>query len=50
MKRTFLKVIIVFFVFFAGTASILALDNICLETTGEGGKLVLDVDNWTYFQ
>ncbi len=50
MKKVFLKMLIVFFVFFVGTVSILALDNICLETTGEGGKLVLDVDNWTPFQ
>lgn len=41
--------IIIFMTFFIGTGSIMFLDNICLETTGEGGKLVLDVDNWGAF-
>ncbi len=45
MKKTFLKAIVIFLVFFIGACSIIALDTICLETTGEGGKLVLDVAN-----
>lgn len=50
MKKVLLEMIIVFFVFFTGAASIIMVDNICLEATGDGGKLVLDVDNWGLFQ
>ena len=50
MKKVLLEMIIVFFVFFTGAASIIMVDNICLEVTGDGGKLVLDVDNWGLFQ
>ena len=50
MKRTLLEMIIVFFLFLAGTAGVLMVDTVCLETTGQGGKLVLDVDNWGGFQ
>ena len=40
MKKTIIKMIIVSIVFFIGTVSIISLDNICLETTGQGGHLV----------
>ncbi|HIT99526.1 MAG: hypothetical protein ACLU5E_03265 [Anaerovoracaceae bacterium] len=45
MKHTILKVLIVFMIFFAGTAGILFLDDLCLQTTGHGGNLVLNVEN-----
>lgn len=44
MKNILIEMIIVFIVFFMGTAGIIAVDDICIKTTGEGGKLVLDVD------
>lgn len=50
MKHRILEMILVFIVFFTGTACIIMLDNICLETAGEGGKLVLDVEKWGIFQ
>ena len=50
MKRTLLEMIIVFFLFLAGTAGVLMVDIACFETTGQGGKLVLDVDKWGGFQ
>ena len=33
--------IIVFLLFFAGTGGVLFVDNVCLETTGQGGNLAL---------
>lgn len=48
--KTLIKALAIFLVFFAGTWSVLMLDVICEETTGEGGKLVLDVDNLPVFQ
>lgn len=45
MKKILLRMILIFLLFFVGTCSIIVLDSICLETTGSGGKLVLDVDN-----
>ena len=45
MKKTFFKAILIFIVFFIGACSIIALDTSCLETTGDGGKLGLDVAN-----
>ncbi len=33
--------IVVFLLFFAGTGGILFVDNVCLETTGQGGNLAL---------
>lgn len=45
MKKTLLKAVLIFIVFFIGACSVVALDTICFETTGQGGKLVLDVDN-----
>ena len=45
MKNTIVELLLVFVIFFMGTAGVLILDNICMETTGAGGKLVLHVDN-----
>lgn len=42
--KLFLMWIIVFFLFFAGTGAVLFVDNVCLETTGQGGKLALEVE------
>lgn len=50
MRRTLLEMIIVFFLFRAGTAGVLMVDTVCLQTTDQGGKLVLDVDKWVGFQ
>lgn len=50
MKKIIVHMIIVFFVFLIGAASIIMIDNICLETTGKGGKLVFDVENSGLFQ
>jgi len=43
-KNTILKLCLVFVIFFVGTCSIEAVDIICKETTGHGGKLVFDVE------
>ncbi len=50
MKKTIIEMVIIFIVFFTGTATLLMVDGICAETTGAGGKLVLDVDNHRFFQ
>lgn len=50
MRKTALEAVIIFILFFTGTAALLAVDSICLETTGEGGKLVFNVDNNEFFQ
>lgn len=42
-KRLF-ETAIIFVLFFVGTCSIAAVDTICKETTGHGGKLVFDVE------
>lgn len=49
MKKKLLRLMLIFIIAFIGTSCIMFLDNICMETTGEGGKLVLDVENWTVF-
>ena len=41
MKKTIVEMLLVFVIFFMGAAGVLILDNICMETTGAGGKLVL---------
>lgn len=38
------RLVVVFMIFFIGTCSIVAVDTICKETTGQGGKLVFDVE------
>lgn len=50
MKRTFLKAMMVFLVFFIGTGCLVMVDYVCRETTGEGGKFVLDIANLPVFQ
>ena len=50
MKRTLMKAAAVFLVFFTGMGCLIMVDTICLETTGEGGKFVLDIDNLPVFQ
>ena len=37
MKNGLIEFIIVVLLFFAGTGSLLFIDGICFETTGEGG-------------
>ena len=49
MGRKLMKFIVVFMVFFAGTGSLIMLDNVCQETTGEGGKLVLNIEKLGIF-
>ncbi len=49
MGKKLIKFIVVFTVFFAGTGSLIMLDNICRETTGEGGKLVLNIEKLGIF-
>lgn len=49
MKKRILKFLIIFMIFFAGAGSILFLDEMCRETTGEGGNLVLDIDKLKFF-
>lgn len=44
MKKLIIKALIIFIIFFMGTCCITALDTICAETTGHGGKLVFDVE------
>lgn len=48
MKEYILRLVSLFIVFFLGVTSLIYVDNICCETTGEGGKLVLDIDNLTF--
>ncbi len=50
MKKRILKAVIVFMILFTGTAMILMLDNICLQTTGYGGKLLFDVEKQGLFE
>jgi len=50
MKKTLLKAVLILMVFFMGTWCLVMVDTICLETTGEGGKLVLDIANLPVFQ
>lgn len=49
MKNGLIEFIIVMLLFFAGTGSLLFIDGICFETTGEGGNLVLDIDKLNIF-
>lgn len=49
MKKMIIKVIAITTLFFIGTCMMTALDTICLETTGYGGKLVLDVEKTGLF-
>ncbi len=49
MKSEVAKLIIIFIIFLVGTTAIIMIDNICKETTGQGGKLVLDVEKLGLF-
>lgn len=49
MKKSIMELIVVFLIFFVGMGSVLYVDEICFETTGEGGNLVLDIDNLRIF-
>ena len=42
--KSALKILVIFMIFFVGTCCLTAIDTICKETTGEGGKLVFDVE------
>lgn len=44
MKKRIIKAAAVFAIAFMGGCCIVAIDSICEETTGYGGKLVLDVE------
>lgn len=48
-KKKFIRIMAVFILFFIGTCCITAVDNICKETTGHGGKLVFDVEKRGFF-
>ena len=49
MKKGISKLIVIFLIFVMGTTAIIMIDNICKETTGDGGKLVLDVEKLGLF-
>lgn len=49
MRSNILRLMMVFLLFLTGTGSILYIDEVCCETTGEGGNLVLDIDNLYFF-
>ena len=49
MKSDIVKLIVIFIIFALGTTAIIMIDNICKETTGDGGKLVLDVEKISLF-
>ena len=49
MKKGISKLVAIFLIFVLGTTAILMIDNICKETTGDGGKLVLDVEKLGLF-
>ena len=44
MGKKLIKLFLVFMLFFVGTCCIAAVDTICKESTGHGGKLVFDVE------
>lgn len=44
MKNIMIKAVAVFMVFFIGMCSLVVVDNICLETTRYGGKLLFNVE------
>ena len=49
MKNCVAKALAIFVIFFIGTYSLGIVDNICLETTGRGGKLVFNVEKLGLF-
>lgn len=44
MRNILFKSMIICLIFFIGSYCIITLDSICMESTGCGGKLVLDVE------
>ncbi len=48
-RKKVLRIVLVFMLFFVGTCCIAAVDTICKETTGMGGKLVFDVEKIGFF-
>lgn len=50
MKKIIVRCIVMFMVFFAGTAFLIILDGVCGERTGAGGNLVFDIDNMRFFK
>lgn len=50
LKKIIVRCIIMFMVFFAGTACLIVLDGVCGERTGAGGNLVFDIDNMQFFK
>ncbi|MDO4745087.1 MAG: hypothetical protein Q4B18_00870 [Bacillota bacterium] len=49
MRNKAVKIIAVFIIFFTGTCCLMAVDTICKETTGAGGKLLLLVEKRGFF-
>lgn len=49
MRKDVIRLIVIFIIFALGTTAIIMIDNICKETTGQGGKLVLDVEKLGLF-
>lgn len=49
MRNKAVKIIAVFIIFFTGTCCLMAVDTICKETTGDGGKLLLLVEKRGFF-
>ncbi|MDO4545447.1 MAG: hypothetical protein Q4C25_04760 [Bacillota bacterium] len=45
MKKMIIGMLLIFLLFFGGASCILYLDNLCFETTGQGGNLVFNVAN-----
>ena len=49
MKDTLIRFMLILLIFFITGCSITAIDSICKETTGVGGKLVFDVEKSRLF-
>lgn len=49
MRKRIIEIAIIFIIFFIFTCCIVAIDTICKETTGHGGKLVFDVEKNSFF-
>lgn len=49
MKKILIKALIIWLVFLVSSCSVIAVDIICRETTGHGGKLVLDIEKTVDF-
>lgn len=49
MKGYLIKAAAIFLVFFVGACSLVAVDNVCLETTRYGGNLLFNVEKLRLF-